>query len=539
MTMERMGITRRQALVGGATIIGAGLLASCSNDKGESGGTGGATTTPSGSGTESATDTTASSPATPSSGGLLRVAASGGGPQDTLDPNLAADDPAIIRVNNLYETLSKINLDYQLENVLAESFEPSEGGAVWTVRIKDGVTFHNGKTLTADDVIASFQRVFSEESPSINAATLGFIDLKNIKAVDARTVRFTLNQPVGPFSLLTSQVAIIPADFDPKTGIGTGPFKLDSFTAGDRSVFSRYDGYWGRPAYLDQLETIDFADPTAGVNALLGGQVDVLSSVPTSQTKAIEAGGASLLLGDGGRPLLFDLRQDRAPFNDEKVRQAFRLIVDRQQMVDQAVGGYGTVGNDLYSPWDEAYDHDIPQREQDIDQAKSLLKQAGAEGLTVDLPTTPAVSGLVEMCLVFKEQAKAAGVTVNVNQVEPGAFWGDYFGNSDFQPDFLANLPYLQASGLYQLPGAPFNAAAAKDDEYLDLYDQAVREQDDAKRVDIEHQMQQIQWDRGAYILPVHSQTIDAFNSNVKGFVQKAKVTMPLNNAYFYDVSLG
>lgn len=513
--MEHHGITRRQILTGGAALLGAGVLASCTSP--------GPTPTNGASGK-------------PVKGGTLRIAASGGGTQDTLDPNLAADDPAIIRVNNLYETLSKTNLDYKLEHVLAESYEPSEGGAVWTVRVKDGVTFHNGKDLTADDVIASFQRVFSKDSPSVNAATLSFIKLDEMKALDKRTVRFALKHPVGPFELLASQVAIIPVDFDPKTGIGTGPFKLKSFTPGDRSTFARNDDYWRRAAYLDQLETIDFTDPTAGVNALLGRQVDLLSSVPTSQTKAVTGGGAELLLGDGGRPLLFDLKQDSGPFKDERVRQAFRLMVDRKQMVTQAVGGYGTVGNDLYSPWDPAYAHDIPQREQDIDKAKSLLKQAGHEGMEVDLPTTPAVSGLVEMCLVFKEQAKAAGVTVNVKQVEPASFWGDYFGKSEFQPDFLANLPYLQASGLYQLPGAPFNAMNANDPEYLKLYDQAIQELDDKKRIEIEHDMQEIQWDRGAYILPVHSKTIDAFNKNVGGLVQNAKVTMPMNNADFYNV---
>lgn len=536
--MNNPGITRRQVIVGGAAILGAGLLAACGTDTKTT--TSGPTTTGgSGGGSSTPASSTATAGTGPSSGGTLRIAASGGGAQDSLDPNLAADDPAIIRVNNLYETLSKMNLDYKLENLLADSFEASEGGKVWTVRLVDGVTFHHGKPLTADDLMASFRRVFSEESPAVIAATLDFIDLGAMKKMDDRTVRFTLKHPVGPFAMLTSQVAIVPEDFDPKTAIGTGPFKLESFTPGDRSMFSRNENYWRRAAYLDSLETIDFADPTAGVNALLGKQVDLLSSVPTSQTKAIESGGAQLLLGDGGRPLLFDMNQAGAPFKDEKVRQAFRLIVDREQMLQQAMAGYGTVGNDLYSPWDEAYDHDIPQREQDLDQAKSLLKQAGAENLTVDLPTTPAVSGLVEMCLVFKEQAKAAGVTVNVMQQDPGKFWGESFGNSDFQPDFLANLPYLQSSGQYQLPGAPFNAAHADDPEFIDLYQQAIAEQDDAKRIDIEHQMQQIQWDRGAYILPVHSQTIDAFNTNVGGLVQNAKVTMPMNNADFYDVYVG
>jgi len=514
--MDGRGFTRRQMLAGGAALLGAGILAGC---------------TPGGSVAPTAS-------ATPRKGGVLRVAASGGGAQDSLDPNLAFDDPAIVRVGALYETLTKIDLDYKLQNVLAESFEPNADGTAWTMRIRDGVTFHNGKKLTADDILASFQRVFDKQNPSTSAATLSWLNLKDSVKVDERTVKFALDHAVGPFPLLISGVSIIPVDFDPTSGIGTGPFRLKSFTAGDRAVFVRNDNYWQRGAYLDQLVAIDFPDPTAGVNALLGGQVDVLSSVPTSQTKVVTGGGAQLLLGDKGRPLMFDMRDDVAPFNDVRVRQAFRLMVDRKQMVEQAVGGYGVIGNDMYSPWDAAYPGGLAQREQDIDKAKSLLKQAGAEGLTVNLPTAPMVSGLVEMCLVFKEQAKAAGVTVNVVQQDPGTFQSQSFGNANFIPDFQSNLPYLQLSGLYQLPGAPFNATHTNDPEYLKLFDEALQTLDDKKRNEIEGRMYQIDYDRGPFVLPVHAKTVDAYSTKVGGFVNNAKVWQPMNNADFRNVYL-
>ena len=154
------------------------------------------------------------------------------------------------------------------------------------------------------------------------------------------------------------------------------------------------------------------------------------------------------------------------------------------------------------------------------------------------MPTAPVVSGLVEICLVFKQQAKAAGVTVNVTQTDPGTFEGKDFGVSPFLPDFEANLPYLQLSGLYQLPDAPFNASHADDPAYLALYNQALKELDDTKRVDIERQMQQMQYETGSFILPVNATTVDAFSSKVGGFVENAKVVQPLNNAYFYDVFL-
>jgi peptide/nickel transport system substrate-binding protein len=520
---ERDGLSRRDLLrrgaIGGAAVIGAGQLVG-------------------GGGISLLAPASADMARKPRSGGTLMVAASGGGSQDSLDPNLVFDDPALIRSNNLYETLTKTNLNYELENVLATEFSSSKRGTVWTVRIRRGVRFHNGKDFTAEDVLFSFQRVMNTKSGSTVAASLQWLNLKKSRVLDSHTVQFVCDHAVGPFAQAISQVTMLPVGYNPKTAIGTGPFKLVSFTPGDRSVFARFEDYWGQPAYLDQLVTIDYPDPSSAVNALSSGEVDVLSSVPISEARVVSRDGTKLLIGQLGRPLLLDMRSDKPPFDDVRVRQAFRLIADRKQILEQAFDGFGAVGNDMYSPWDPAYRHDLPQRTQDIEKAKSLLKQAGQSKLTVNLPTAPVVSGLDEMCLVFKQQAEAAGVTINVQQVDPATYEGRDYGVATFVPDFDSNLPYLQLSGLFQLPGAPFNAPHWDDPQYTKLYNQALAELDDTKRIGVEREMELIQYERGDYILPVHGSTVDAYSSKVGGFVNNAKVVQPLNNAYFQPVYL-
>ena len=190
--------------------------------------------------------------------------------------------------------------------------------------------------------------------------------------------------------------------------VGTGPFKLVSFTPGTESVHERHPNYWkeGKP-YLDGVQIIDFADATALVNALLAGQVDCIADVPFAQVSTIEAnGGFTILESQAGSFLPITMAVDQAPFDDVRVRQAFRLIVDRDEMVERVLSGYGRVANDLYSPFDACYASDLPQRTQDIEQAMALLEEAGQAGLEIDLFAPNDTAGLAEMAAVFADQAQ-------------------------------------------------------------------------------------------------------------------------------------
>ena len=345
--------------------------------------------------------------------------------------------------------------------LLAESIEPGKTPKTWDVRLKPDLTFHNGKPVTADDVIFSLRRITDPKDPKVGAASIGYIDRAGLKKMDDLTVRIPLQFANSGFPDDLGQYfnSIVPTDYDPENPVGTGPFKYESFTPGEQSKFVKNPDYWesGKP-YADELVIIDFTEDTARVNALLGGQVDAITTLPASQIANVQANPSfKVLISETGAWQPFTMRVDAAPFDDNRVRQAMRLIVDRQQMVDQVLSGQGRIANDLYAPYDPDYASELPQREQDLEQAKSLLKQAGQEGLTVELVTAPVFQGIVEAAQVFAEQAKGAGVNVKLRKVDSGTFYGDNYLKWPFAQDFWATRVYLAQVAQGDLPESPFN----------------------------------------------------------------------------------
>jgi signal transduction histidine kinase len=277
-------------------------------------------------------------------------------------------------------------------------------------------------------VIYTFQQILNPKTPGSAAAGLASVDAKGMTKLDAYTARIPCNTP---FATLAEALAIpgysdiIPVGYDLTAPAGTGPFKVKSFSPGTQSTFVRYDGYWqsGLP-YLDEVVITDYSDQTSQVNALLAGQVDVVNLLSADVISEVQGEGKNILLSDGGGWNPFTMRVDTGTFSDVRVRQAMRLVVDRQQMLDLVFGGFGTLGNDLFGIWAPEYDHSLPQRHQDIDQAKSLLKAAGAEDLHVTLVTSDIAQGTVLAAQVFAQQASQAGVTVNVSDVTVDEFYG-------------------------------------------------------------------------------------------------------------------
>jgi peptide/nickel transport system substrate-binding protein len=522
-------ITRRDALrgalAGGAMLGVGGLLAACG---GADGGGGGVAGPGGGTSAEGVRD-----------GGILRVGVAGGGSQDTIDAHTSSTDPDIARSFQLYEPLAIRNADFELEMVLAESIEPGKSPDEWTIRLRDGVTFHNGKPVTADDVLFSVQRIMDPKDPKRGAASISYIDLASSKRLDARTVRIKLKIPNVGFPDDIGQYfnGIVPTGYDPKNPVGTGPFKYKSFSPAERSVFVKNPDYWqeGEP-HVDEVEIIDFPEETARVNALLGQQVDAITNLPAAQIALAQGTDAlKVLISETGGWQPFTMRVDQPPFDDVRVRQAMRLIVDRDQMIQQALSGQGRVANDLYSPYDPAYNRDLPQREQDLEQAKSLLKQAGQSDLRVELVTSPVFHGIVEAAQVLAEQAKGAGVTISVRKVDSGTYYGDNYLNWGFAQDFWFTRTYLSQVAQSTLEDAPFNATHWNDPEFVKLIDQARGEVDKDKRTELLHEAQAIEHERGGLIVWSFSNQVDAYSTNVAGF-QPAKSGAPLTNYAFGKV---
>ena len=521
---ERNGLNRREllrgAMAGGTLLATGGLLAACGSGSDSGAVTGSATTTA----------------AKLRAGGNLRVGVAGGGAQDTIDAHVPISDPDVARVYQLYEPLAIRNEQFELEMVLAESIEAGDAPDVWTVRLRDGVTFHDGKPLTADDVLFSLQRILDPKRPGRGAAAIGYVDLKRSKKLDDRTVKIALRGPNVAFPDDLGQYfnGIVPVGYDPKHPVGTGPFKYRSFSPGQQSVFVKNADYWrsGEP-HVDQVTIIDFADDTARISALLGGQVDAITNLSGGQIAQVQSNPQTkALVSETGAWQPFTMRVDQAPFDDVRVRQAFRLLVDREQMVAQALNGQGRIANDLYAPYDSAYASDLPQRHVDVEQAKSLLRAAGRSGLTVELTTSPVYQGIVPAAQVLAEQAKAAGVTINVKRVDSSSFYGPNYLKYPFAQDFWFTRNYLQQVSQSVLPTAPYNETHWSDPQYVKLIGDARRELDEGKRRDLLHQAQQLEYDRGGYIVFAFSNQVDGYSTKVSGFTP-SKVGVPLTNYGF------
>jgi len=522
--LDRLSLSRRELLMGAGGVLLAGGLAACGGSGSSSSAGSGGSSTPAG---------------TPKKGGNFRLGVTGGGASDIIDGQSIVTKPDQTRLIGSWETLLTYNEDYVLgTDGLAEEVDSSVPGQV-DVRLRSGIEFNNGKTLTADDVIYSIQRILNPKEGLFGAAGLGSVDPKNLKKMDANTVRIGLKQPDSTIPDQLGQYfnGIVPVGYERKGDlkyVGTGPYKIQSFTAGQQSVAVRNPNYW-RPAsegpWFDQVTVTDFADSAAQVNALLSGQIDAITDIPFAQIDTAKAQGIQILEGHGGGWLPLCMAIDMDPFTDVRVRQAFRLMADRPAMLEQVLSGHGSVANDLFAPFDACYSSDLAQREQDIEQAKSLLKSAGKDGMTVDLHTTNGAAGMVDSANVFAAQCKAAGVTVNVKN-DPN-YYGDQYLKLAFSVDFWGTRGFLPQVGLGMLPPpCPYNEThwppkSGEGSDYISLYNQALKETDSTKRCDIIHEMQKAEYEVGGYIIPFFNNLVDAHSAKVQGFkVSKATLNL-------------
>lgn len=455
----------------------------------------------------------------PRRGGTLRVGVTGGGAKDSLDAHTPVANPDIARVCNLYEPLVYRDPQFRLQMVLAESLTPAKDAMVWTARLRKGIRFHDGRTVTADDVIATVKRITDPKNPKVGASALGSLD--HMVKRDSRTVEFHMKTPCAIFDDYLAQYynGIVPADYDPHHPIGTGPFKASAFTAGEQSTFVRNEYYWqDHQPYLDKLVIIDFSDDNARVNALLSTQVDAIDQVPLPLVRVIDTDPRlRVLTSKSGTWLPFTMRVDHEPFDDVRVRQAMRLVVDRPQMIRQVLSGQGQLGNDMYARYDPAYPTDWPQRKQDIAQARSLLKEAGKPNLKVELVTSPVQAGIVEAAQVLAKQAGEAGVTVKLRKVDTGTFYGDNYLKWPFAQDFWITRNYLAQAAQGSLPKSPFNETHWGGPKYADLVGQAIRTVDESKRDDLIRQAEKMEYDSGGYLIWAFPNMVDAHTRYVVG----------------------
>ncbi len=476
----------------------------------------------------------------PRRGGTLNAALTGGSSGDTLDAQSGVNNVDFARILQLYNPLVAYDADVRPTFELAEEITPNAKATEWTVRLRKGVSFHDGKPLTGEDVIYSLQRIVKGNLPG--AAMLPTLDLAGVAQLDTYSVKLPFSSPyaslVEALAGYSYYLNIVPVGYDPKHPIGTGPFEYKSFTPGVQSVFVRNPHYWeaGLP-YLDEVVISDYSDASSQLDALESGAADVVNLLSADVVAAVESSGAKVVISEAGGFTPFTMRVDRPPFDDVRVRQAFRLIANRPQMNEEVFEGHGVQANDLFSIYDPEYDHAIPQREQDIERAKSLLKAACHEHLVVELVTADIAQGTTEVAQVLAQNASKAGVKVNINQTTVTTFYGADYLKWTFAQDYWYYSAYLPQVGQATLPSSPFNETHFDNPRYNALYKEAVSTLDVAKQTDIVHEMQLIDWNEGGYIIPYFPPVIDGHLSRVEGVVAN-KTGLSLNKYGFKSMWL-
>jgi peptide/nickel transport system substrate-binding protein len=509
------GITRRRLLEGaafaGLALGTPGLAAACGGDEGGSATTGGGGTSGGG----------------PRRGGRLRVGHVGAGKGETFDPGRGSSFIDASRYYNLYDPLVRVNNDFSTSPGLALEWTPNGDATLWEVKLRPDVTWHDGKSFTADDVIYTM-RLMGDEA-HVGHASVANIRLGELKKVDDLTLQVPLKGPSARlFDSFVQQNTVIVQDgtTDYASPVGTGPFMFDSFSPGERSLCKRNPNYWeeGKP-YVDEWEDISIDDNTARLNALLGGQIDMMSQLPFNQARAQGDSGAFQVIDAPSTAFqVFIMAVDVPPFDDVRVRQAFRLIPDRQALIDGALAGYGTLGNDLFGRGLPYFADDLEPREQDLEQAKSLLAAAGHEGLTVTLHTSDIVPGFVEAATLFAQQAKGAGVTVNIKKEPANAYFDTslLYTKLDFAQSYWTTGSlgawYEQALA----SDAVWNETHWRDPSFDALIRQAQGATNEDEAVELWHQIQEIQYEEGGYIGWANQNIVDAAANNVRGMEPNA-----------------
>ncbi|MFJ6321530.1 MULTISPECIES: ABC transporter substrate-binding protein [unclassified Rhizobium] len=441
-----------------------------------------------------------------------------GNSKDMVQPYSPTDSvSADSMYDQLYDGLTSHDSKGGVVMRLAESMTPNAAMDVWTVKLRPNVKRHDGKPFTADDVIASIRYMLDKANHFVVSSQIDFVDPAKIRKVDDLTVEFTLNRPFGLFANAFAddhfRMRAIAAD---GSVVGTGPFTLDSFTPGQETRLTRFEDYWGEKPGFDKLRIIGFRDQQAVTNALRGGQIDIAYSVPYTDVPSLTKDPKlkTVISGTTTYPMLA-VRVDTEPFKDPRVLEALKLVVDRQQIVDNAFSGYATIANDYLGNNTACPVPSVAQRVQDIAKAKQLLAEAGKTNLRLEVVTDGAYSGMMEMAQLFAQQAAQAGITIKVRRLDPATFlnrWREW--------PFLVSLasgPYETGTLAALLPDQGENATHFDDAEYNDLAKRLESTSDLAAQCKLITQMQAVEYKRSGHIVPAYPENITVYRDTVSG----------------------
>ena len=526
--LNRRAFLRKGSMIGMSTPFLGAVLAACGSSSSSSG---------------------KSSAGTPTSGGTLRVASVT--PAAAVNPLTVSDAGGLTMLNQTGEFLIfDSNLKLALQPMLALSWSPNKDGSVWTFKLRTGVTFHNGAPMTADDVVYTMQQLADPKNASNALSTFtGVLTPAGVKKVDASTVEFNLEAPNGNFPYLVSSdnynAIIVPKGTDfskwQSTFVGTGAFKLGSYTQGVGATFTANPSYWGTKPHLAGSSFKFYSSQQPMILALQGNDVDVIAQfVPAGATSLLNSSSYNIIKLRSANHRELSMRNDQAPFNDPRVRQAVAYTIDRAGAVAALLSGDGAVANDYpFGPRFPSTDTSVAARAQNIAMAKSLLSAAGhPSGFTTTLDTE-IYQEIPELAQVIKADAAKAGININLKIETQTAYYGkSTYGNSDWLDGTMSLVDYgdrgvpnvyleapLTSSG-------PWNAARFHNPTYDSLVKQYVAATDLQTQQSIAGKIERLLLEQTPIVIPYWIDGLTASTPNVGGLNPTSIAQLYLNTAY-------
>lgn len=466
---------------------------------------------------------TPASASTPKKGGRLRVGMTEASTTDTLDAGGACCSLWEMWITFQFRNhLVEIDPKGRPIPALAESWESTPDASKWIFRIRKGVEFHNGKTLDSHDVVYSLNHHRGDESKSPAKAML--VAIKDIRADGKHAVVIEAEGGYADMPALMSDyhLQIIPEGHTTwEECMGTGPFIMKSYEPGVRFFSVRNPNYWkeGRP-YFDEVESIGIHDTATRTNALRAGEIDVMNTPDLKTVNLLgKMPGIQVIRTPSSRHFTIPMMTDIEPYNNNDVRLALKYALDREELFEKILNGYGSLGNDHpIGPIMRYYANELPQRTYDPEKAKFHLKKAGVEGHIFKLHTAEfAYPGAVDAALLIKESAAKAGINIEVVREPNDGYWSNVWLNKPWcmcswspraTEDMMFSVAYAE--------DAEWNDTHWKHERFNKLLKEARKELDDAKRRELYVEMQRIVRDEGGTIVHLFTDHVIAATSKLK-----------------------
>ncbi|MDX2484723.1 MAG: ABC transporter substrate-binding protein [Pseudodonghicola sp.] len=458
----------------------------------------------------------------PQKGGTIKVGIQGGSASDSLDPALATN-ATMSQIQRMWgEPLVELGDEGGLVGKVAESYSSTPDAMTWSFKIRPDITFSNGKTVTAQDVLATLERHSGDETKS---GALGLLrGIKNMTAEDGVFV-LELDQANAdlPYLMADYHLMIQPngGKDDPAAAIGSGPYLLKSADPGVRFVFEKNPNYWDSDlGHAETIELIVINDDTARVAALQSGQVDMINRVPPRTAGLIaRAPNIDVRSKSGPGHYVFIAHCNTAPFDNNDVRMALKYGINRQEMVDKILFGYGTVGND--TPINAAYPlfTALEQRTYDPDKAKFHMKKSGYDGSILLRTSDNSFPGAPDAAALFQQSCSASGINLEIKREPNDGYWSEVWNAKPFCTSYWGGRPTQdQMFSTAYLSTADWNDTRFKNEKFDQLLIAARAELDEPKRKQMYADMSLIVHNEGGLICPMFNDFLDATSDRVTGW---------------------